>query len=200
MSSDTPTNSSSGGPVVCPGCGGRNTPNAYECDWCGRPFVVRSRQFRLTAWQIVSTALLLALIGAVLVLAVLNASRSVSRPRAAPTPVAAQETSPAPDVTPLIDLTSTETVVGAPGAGEGPNPAAPLPPQTVRVTNTGGSGVVVRLEPGPQGPQVGTLREGTEVNLTGGQQTVDARLWHEIEEQDRGIRGWVSSEFLAVVP
>jgi len=200
VSSQTPPTSSLSSPLVCPGCGGRNVPNAYECDWCGRPFVLRRRRIRLTAWQAVSTVLLLALIGAVLVLAVLNASRSVSRPRAAPTPVVGLYAFQEGDGIPYFALTSTDGQIEALGAHEVPPPVAPLPPQTVRVVNTGGSGVVVRQEPGPQAPTVGNLSEGAEVYLTGGQQTVAARLWHEIEDQDRGIRGWVSSEFLAVVP
>jgi hypothetical protein len=168
--------------------------------------VLRRRRFGLTGWQIVSTVLILALIGAVLALAVLNSSRSVPRTRAAPTPASVLNAPRKTTVTPFIALTPT-AAAGAPAADQGPTRAAldrtataPLPQQSVRVANTGGAGVVVHQEPGPQSPTIGMLSDGTHVTLTGGQQTVAARLWHEIEDRDLGLRGWVSSEFLELVP
>jgi hypothetical protein len=152
--------------------------------------VLRRRRFGLTGWQIVSTVLLLALIGAVLALAVLNSSRSVPRTRAAPTPASVLNAPRATGDTSFIALTPTAATSGALAPDQGPAPAAldptataRLPQQSVRVANTGGSGVVVHQEPGPQTPTVGKLSEGTHVILTGGQQTVAARLWHEIEDQ-----------------
>jgi uncharacterized protein YraI len=64
------------------------------------------------------------------------------------------------------------------------------------VANTGGLGVSVRSQPGPSAPRAGVLRDGTRVLLTGNEQTVAARVWREIETEDRGIRGWVLGDFL----
>ena len=51
--------------VRCPGCGGKNPANSSECDWCGRPFVSKGGRLRITIWQVLSSLLLLGLIGAV---------------------------------------------------------------------------------------------------------------------------------------
>src|SRR5229473_6371160 len=68
--------------AICPGCGGKNPPNLSECDWCGRPFVSKGGRLRITIWQIVSSLLLLGLIGAVAALAFLNAGRALPPVRA----------------------------------------------------------------------------------------------------------------------
>ena len=64
------------------------------------------------------------------------------------------------------------------------------------IVNTGGLGVSVRLQPGPQAPRAGVLREGTRVLLTGNDQTVAARPWREIETEDHNLKGWVLGDFL----
>jgi hypothetical protein len=43
------------------------------------------------------------------------------------------------------------------------------------------------------------LRDGTRVLLTGNEQTVAARVWREIETEDRALRGWVQADFLQAV-
>lgn len=192
--------------IVCPGCGGRNVPDALECDWCGRLFLSHGRRLRLAGWQLVSTILLLALVGALVALGVLNANRPLPAPRPAPTAVAAG--SPTPAVTPRVAVAPTATArpTSTPLPGSTPSPPAPTPtpePPPVRfarVVNTGGQGVVVRQEPGPQARFVGSLREGARVQVTGGEQTVAARQWREVEDPARGLRGWVSADFLALEP
>src|ERR1051326_8432842 len=62
---------------ICRGCGGKNPAGSGECDWCGRPFVTTGGRLRLTIWQVLSSLLLLGLIGAVAALAVLNAGRAL---------------------------------------------------------------------------------------------------------------------------
>lgn len=71
----------------------------------------------------------------------------------------------------------------------------PVRPEA-RVANTGGAGVTVRADPGPQAAAAGTLREGAVVQLTGAEQTVAARLWREVVDDARGLRGWVLSDYL----
>ena len=190
--------------VNCPGCGGRNAADSAECDWCGRPFVSQGRRLRITAWQILSSLLLLALIGAVATLAYLNAGRALPPVRASvPTPTQSPTVQPTPVVTPRLTTPATATPAPppkppteppAPPPTEAPTPTPQL--QAARVANTGGLGVSVRSQPGPSSPRSGVLRDGTRVLLTGNEQTVAARVWREIETEDRGIRGWVLGDFL----
>lgn len=163
---------------------------------------------RLTAWQILSSLLLLGLIGAVATLAVLNAGRNLPPVRvvAAPTSTAAPTIQPTPAVTPRVTAPSAPTATPAPVAAptlpvEPPTPEpTPTPQQlSAKIANTAGQGVSVRLEPGPQAPRAGVLREGTTVHLTGNDQTVAARPWREIETEDHRLKGWVSADFLQLV-
>jgi hypothetical protein len=163
---------------------------------------------RLTAWQIVSTLFLLALIGAVAALAFLNAGRTLPSVRASvPTSAPLPTVVPTPAVTPRVTVTNptpTALPVAAPTSAPEPPPPTPEPtptplPQVARIANTSGQGVSVRLEPGPQAPRAGVLREGTRVMLTGNDQTVAARPWREIETEDRRLRGWVLADFLQLL-
>jgi uncharacterized protein YraI len=67
------------------------------------------------------------------------------------------------------------------------------------IANTSGQGVSVRLQPGPQAPRAGVLREGTRVLLTGNDETVAARPWREIETVDHNLKGWVLGDFIQIV-
>jgi hypothetical protein len=193
--------------TTCAGCGGRNPSTSTECDWCGRPFISKRGRLRLTVWQILSSLLLLVLIGAVAALAVLNAGRSLPSVRAsAPTGTILPTLVPTPAVTPRVTTPNPPTATPAPVVAATPVPdtATPEPTPTpqllaARVANTGGVGVSVRVEPGPQARRMGVLREGTTVRLTGNDQTVAARPWREIETEDHGLKGWVSAEFLQLV-
>jgi hypothetical protein len=195
---------------ICPGCGGKNPAGSGECDWCGRPFVTKGGRLRLTIWQVVSSLLLLGLIGAVAALAVLNAGRALPPVRVgAPTSVPAPTIVPTPAVTPRVTAANAPTATPPPSAAaaEGaPTPAPTTPPtpeptpeaqlQAARIVNTSGLGVTVRLQPGPQAARAGVLREGTRVLLTGNDQTVAARPWREIETEDHNLKGWVQGDFL----
>jgi hypothetical protein len=194
--------------AVCPGCGGKNPGGSTECDWCGRPFLSKRGRLRLTLWQVLSSLLLLALIGAVALLAVLNAGRALP-----PVRVALGTTTPAATATPTIAVTPRVTTATAPTLTPAPLASAPTPPpaaaelatpeasptpqlQLALIANTSGQGVSVRLQPGPQSPRAGVLREGTRVLLTGNDTTVAARPWREIETEDHNLKGWVSGDFI----
>lgn len=197
--------------AVCAGCGGKNAAGSTECDWCGRPFLSRGGRLRITVWQVLSSLLLLGLIGAVAALAYLNAGRTLASPRAAgaaPT-VAPPTLAPTPAVTPRVTAENAPTpTLAAPivVAATAVPPTAALPPtpeptatpqlQLALIANTGGLGATVRQQPGPQAPRAGALREGTRVVLTGNDQTVAARPWREIETEDRSVKGWVQGDFL----
>jgi hypothetical protein len=200
--------------VNCPGCGGRNPPDASECDWCGRAFISRGRRLRITFWQLLSTLLIVAIIGAVGALVFLNAGRTLPAPRLAPPPTVAAVASaaPTPAVTPRVTVAPTgaavtpaPTATAATAAADQTTPTSvptdevsPTPEaHTAHIANTGGQGVMVRAAPGAAAAALGALREGTPVNVTGGAQTQDARTWREIETADKRLKGWVLDDFLA---
>jgi hypothetical protein len=204
--------------VTCPGCGGKNPTGSSECDWCGRPFVTRGGRLRLTIWQLLSSLLLLGVIGAVAALAFLNAGRALPPVRVGsaglatsapvltiiPTPVVTPRVTPAanaPTATPLAVVVAQTQATPEPTSPEPPTPAPTPQPelQAARIANTSGLGVSVRLQPGPQAQRAGVLREGTRVLLTGNDQTVAARPWREIETEDHNLKGWVQGDFLQAV-
>jgi hypothetical protein len=192
--------------TTCGGCGGRNAGDATECDWCGRQFITKGGRLRLTAWQIISSLFLLGLIGAVAALAFLNAGRNLPVRVAAATSTTLPTIEPTPAVTPRVTAPAPPTATPVPAVAptQVPETATPEPtptpqPQTARIANTSGQGVSVRLEPGPQAPRAGVLREGTLVRLTGNDQTVAARPWREIETEDHRMKGWVSADFLQLM-
>ncbi|HEX8968880.1 MAG TPA: hypothetical protein VF937_13420 [Chloroflexota bacterium] len=199
--------------AVCAGCGGKNPPGSTECDWCGRPFLSTGGRLRLTVWQILSSLLLLGLIGAVAALAVLNAGRAL------PTRVNAGATAPPVTVVPTAAVTPRVTAANPPTATPAPitftnsptpaptsaEPPTPQPtptpqPQVARIVNTNGLGVWVRLQPGQNAPRAGALGEGARVLLTGNDQTVAARPWREIETEDHRLKGWVQGDFVQLQP
>jgi len=197
--------------VHCPGCGGRNPAPASECDWCGRQFISAGRRLRITIWQVLSTIAILAVFAAVGALLFLNAGRTLPTPRLAPQPTVQVASSAAPTAavtprvtsapteapTPTVAATPTSAPVAAPPAPtEPPEPTATPEPQTAVIAGTGGQGVMVRAQAGPQAAAVGALREGTSVNLTGQEQTVATRTWREIETPDHRLKGWVLDDFL----
>ena len=155
--------------VTCPGCGGRNPTGSNECDWCGRPFVSKGGRLRLTIWQLLTSLLLLGLIGAVAALAYLNQGRALPPVRAnSATAIPASTFVPTPAVTPRVSAASAPTTTPAPltsPSGPTPEPTSAQEPtveptptpelQAARIVNTSGLGVSVRLQPGPQSPRQG---------------------------------------------
>ena len=193
--------------AVCAGCGGKNPKDSTECDWCGRPFLSKGGRLRLTIWQILSSLALIGVICAVAVLAVLNAGRALPPVRvAAGTSTVPPTLIPTPAVTPRVTAANAPTAtvsVSAPTAvpttAPTPEPTATPQLQLARVANTNGQGVSVRQQPGAGSPRAGVLREGTQVLLTGNDQTVAARPWREIETEDHNLKGWVLGDFLQPV-
>lgn len=200
----------------CPGCGGRIPPDSSECDWCGRAFTSTAGRLRFTIWQVLSSLLLLGLIGSVALLAFLNAGRSLTPARVGATATAAPATVvPTPIVTPMFTAANAPTATPVVVATEPPTaapvalatsaePPTPVPtptpqPQLAVIANTGGQGATVRQQPGPQAPRAGALREGTRVRLTGNDQTVAARPWREIETEDHNVKGWVLADFVQLL-
>jgi hypothetical protein len=194
---------------VCPGCGGKNPGTSTECDWCGRPFLSKGGRLRLTLWQVLSSLMLLGLIGAVAALAILsNAGRVLPPVRGGLTTSTPLPTA-APTLTPRVTTASPPTATPAPvappsGPTPPPTPAAPPTPeptptpqlQAARIFNTSGQGAWVHEQPGQQAKRTRVLSEGTRVLLTGNDQTVAARPWREIETEDHNLKGWVLGDLL----
>jgi hypothetical protein len=182
-----------------------------ECDWCGRPFLSTGGRLRLTVWQVLSSLMLLGLIGAVVALAILNAGRALPPVRSLASSTSPPTLAPTPPVTPRVTTANAPTPTSAPvqvASVPTPAPTAPPPPpatpeptpappqQVARIANTSGLGVWVHLQPGPQAPRARVLREGTRVLLTGNDETVAARPWREIETEDHNLKGWVLGDFI----
>jgi len=174
--------------------------------------VSKGGRLRLTFWQLLSSLFLLAIIGAVAALAYLNQGRALPPVRANnATTTPASTIAPTPAVTPRVAANAPTATPASLASESGPTPAptaaaAPTPEPTVvpelqaaLVVNTGGQGVWVHLQPGPQAQRARVLREGTRVLLTGNDQTVAARPWREIETEDHILKGWVQGDFLQLL-
>jgi len=202
---------------ICPGCQGRNVPDAELCDWCARPFREGRGRFTLRWWHLATVGLFGMVIAAVAALLLLSASRpDLRQPVAGPPPGPAAAGAPAPPALPT--RAATVVVVGAPTPISQPKPAAsptPIPaaaaaappasgsapaPATARlarVANTGGLGVYLRQEAGPQGERLQpALAEGTVLRLVGPEETVQAQVWRLCELEARGVQGWVAAQYL----
>jgi Bacterial SH3 domain len=70
--------------------------------------------------------------------------------------------------------------------------------QRVRVANTGGSNVRLRLEPSLKGQIVGRLPEGTELEVVGEDRTADGYTWKNVRAPGDG-RGWVAGSYVVPV-
>jgi hypothetical protein len=193
---------------VCPGCQGRNSPQAETCEWCGRPFDGRARGFSLRWWHL-ATALLFGFVVVALVsLAYLSASRlptlSDFRPKPAASPVAKVEptTLPTRAATPGLTLATPKPAASpVPTATPEPPPSpTSAPARYVRVANTSGLGVFLREEPGAQSARIQpAVAEGALLRLVGPEQTVQAQIWRLCEHEGRGAQGWVPAQYLQSV-
>ena len=193
---------------VCPGCQGRNSPQAATCEWCGRPFDGRARGSWFRWWHLATVLLFGFVVIATGALLYLNASRLPALSDLRPKPTASP---PA-----LIEATTLPTRAATPGLTLAtPKPAAspvatvtPIPPPSptstpdrhVRVVNTTGLGVFLREEPGPQSQRITpAVAEGAVLRLVGPEQTVQAQIWRLCEHEGRGVQGWVLAQYLQPV-
>jgi len=170
--------------VVCPGCGARNEPDARVCDWCGRPFVDEQRQ--ITApWLIPATVGAITLLAVATIVAALLGARSAAPRTAEVAPSTAAGPAQTDGVSPLdIEASAAQPESEA------------VPPEFVRIANTGGVGAFIRREPQANAPGLIALRDGAVVRVVGPDTRVAGRVWRNIEDQ-RGNRGWTPAEYLA---
>ncbi len=193
---------------VCPGCQGRNSPQAATCEWCDRPFDGRTRGSWFRWWHVATVLLFGFVVVATGMLVYLNASRIPSLSDLRSKPIASP---PA-----LVEATLFPTRAATPGLTLAtPKPAAspitmatpvPEPSPTsepdryVRVFNTTGLGVFLREEPGPQSQRITpAVAEGAVLRLVGPEQTVQAQVWRLCEHEGRGVQGWVLAQYLQSV-
>lgn len=187
---------------VCPGCQGRNSPQAEGCEWCGRPFDGRARGFSLRWWHLVTVLLFGLVLLAAASLAVLSASRLDVRPRLLPSPAPVAEATLLPTRAATAVLTlATPKPAASPLATPTPisPPTATVAPAAryVRIANTGGIGVFLREQPGSQSQRiVPAIAEGSLLRLVGPEETVQAQVWRLCEHEGRGVQGWVSAQYL----
>ncbi|MCC6174360.1 MAG: hypothetical protein IT305_03560 [Chloroflexi bacterium] len=190
---------------ICPGCRGRNSPKAAACEWCGRPFGEHRPAFGIRWWHIVAALLFGGVILAVVLLAILSASRLDFQSRGAvppPTPLAAAPTvllTPAasPPVREFATLVPRPTL----RATSTPQPSpTPVPPRYARVVNTNGLGIYLREEPGPQGKRIiPAIAENSLLRVVGPEETVQAQVWRRVEWETRQLEGWVLAQYLQQV-
>jgi hypothetical protein len=192
----------------CPGCQGRNLPQAAICEWCGRPFDERARGFSLRWWHLATALLfgfvLLALASVMFLSNVRLPSVSDLRakPTVLPVPIAQATVLPTRAATPGLTL-ATPKPAGSPAAAPTPvPPPSPTaePARYVRVANTNGLGVFLREEPGSQSQRLTpAVAEGALLRLVGPEQTVQAQIWRLVEHEGRSIQGWVPAQYVQAV-
>lgn len=151
-----------------------------------------------------SLAAAVILMGLVVVLSTagLGASVLASLPTATPTPspTPTATATGTPTNTPTITATATDTPTATvtPTATQTATPT----PQPAQVSQTGGTGAVVRVEPDPLGVHVGFVEEGTDVLVLEGPEEVDDAVWWFIRftsKQGETLEGWLLGEYMATV-
>jgi Bacterial SH3 domain len=157
------------------------------CEWCGRAFLLRD-QPRPGRWRWAAVAALCAL-AAVLIagVALLNALGLWQRAGSS-SPGLAAPSVPSPEPTPATAVPFEEPVEPTPQAT-----------QYVRVGNTAGQGVILRREPSTSAARVGVRGENSVLQIVGPDETVDGRVWRQVQDA-QGNRGWVPAEFLLPAP
>jgi hypothetical protein len=182
--------------LICPGCGGRNDPNARICEWCGRPFVDERRRFPV-AW-IVGTAFMVfvAIAIVILLLALITALRSrteggtvVETPSFTTTEMETEPTDePLAAIEPTLPPTPDPTAL--------PTPAQSTPQvEFVQVGNTGGTGAFIRREARTGAAGIVAHRDGTPLRVIGTDEVVSGRIWRNVEDR-AGNRGWMPRDYL----
>lgn len=151
-----------------------------------------------------SLAAAVILMGLVVVLSMagLGASVVASLPTPTPTP------SPTPTATATGTPTRTPTITATATATHTPTvtptgtATATPTPQPAQVSQTGGTGAVVRVTPDPLGAHVGFVEEGTEVLVLEGPEQIDEAVWWFIRFTNKAgetLEGWLLGEYMATV-
>jgi hypothetical protein len=182
--------------ILCPGCGGRNEPNARECEWCGRLFVAERRSIDARWLAPVAIGGILVVMLSIVAFALVGSQGGRPAPTVPPTPIVAEgeEEAPEPAVVP-----PPPPVVALPPT----NTAAPTETETrveyVRIFNTGGIGAFIRREARSNAPGIVAYRDGIVLRIVGADVSAEGRVWRNVEDR-QGNRGWTPREFLEPSP
>jgi uncharacterized hydrophobic protein (TIGR00271 family) len=115
-----------------------------------------------------------------------------STPTLGPTPTNTPTATPTRTATATATYTPTNTATATPTN----TPTITPTPAIARVASTQGRGL--RLRQTPQGPIIGTLREGDPITILYGYEIIDGLVWIEVVDID-GRFGWVPQMYTAVV-
>jgi len=66
------------------------------------------------------------------------------------------------------------------------------------VVNTSGEGALVRREPSVNAQSAGLAREDGIVTLLGPEETVQAQVWRQVEDE-QGNQGWIRADYLSQI-
>lgn len=158
------------------------------CEWCGRAFLLRDQpRPGRRLWPLAIAASIL--VGALIIgAALLNSFGWLPR------------TSGSPPASSAPALPPRESA--APPAASAPEPVADPtdePTEYVRVTNTGGQGVILRREPSTSAVRVAARAENAVLQIVGPDEAADGRVWRQVQDA-QGNRGWAPADFLAPAP
>lgn len=95
-------------------------------------------------------------------------------------------------------LNTQRPAANATGPGNAQTSATTGSGQKVRVANTGGTGVRLRLEPSLKGQIVARLADGTVVDVVGEDKQADGYTWKNVRVSGDG-RGWVAANYVVAV-
>ena len=115
-------------------------------------------------------------------------------PTAGPSPTPTRTATPTPTRTATPTPTQTPTNTATPTATN--TPTTTPTPSIARVAQTLGRGL--RLRQFPEGPIIGTMREGDTLIVLYGVELVNGLLWIEVQDEEGRI-GWVPQMFTAIV-
>lgn len=146
-----------------------------------------------TAGAYIATILLLSLI---FILGMLSLGGSILVVAPQSTPAAPATIIPTPSSVPIVQPTTTATIVPSrtPAPTQTPLPSATYTPGPGIIIGTGGVGVMLREY--PNGPSLGGLFDNTIVEVIGGPVQVEEDYWWKVRTS-RGEEGWVLGNFLA---
>ncbi len=167
--------------IQCVGCGGRNSPQAQECEWCARPFGASAGGRPWWPRALIVTLTLLVIVTLGLGIWILASPDTETR-RATQTPQATAPAAPSP----------TRTAVAV-------RTAPPLTGNAI-IANTEGQGAMLRREPSIDSEEITGLPEHTPVRIVG-PRVLDGngeRAWVEVQD-DNGNRGWVQADLIRPV-
>ena len=99
---------------------------------------------------------------------------------------------PAPATRPNSEPGPRPTAVTSAGAS---TPSAKPDGEQVKIADSGGTGVNMRERPGPTGPVIKTVPDGTVLRVVGADQQMDGQTWRNVRD-DTGSTGWIAAELL----